>query len=265
MKYIETELVFAPQKSAKSKGNKSFQSDHALNGISNPQTDVLGIRVRIGNQPMVYNLKDLAQKSGKPLPEAVDLQTAKDHYLVIHAISAIRTQGQAMVDELQYFATAADASVLQTIDLVPKTRFNEVLKAGIAFESTLDLSGEISPTSPANLVNTFLSELIDIDANTKLQLSTSANFIGKFIYSLQLPVVQSAGIGSCFCSWILRPDEKQTPLLGDQLLIQSIAVPQGTKSVSYKISGLVKADRGLFWKQQQMQTPEYILNVELSA
>ena len=95
----------------------------------------------------------------------------------------------------------------------------------------------------------------------KIQLSSNAGFVGKFTYSLKFPVIQSAGIASNFCNWILNPID--TPLLGDQLLIQTIAVPKGTEKITYKVKGVCKADKGLFWKQQTMETEEYNIRVDL--
>lgn len=254
MTYFETELVFTPDKPAAKTATRSL--DPASPGAG--QAELLGITLRLGNRPLIYNLKDLYSQGDKPL-----LPSEQDRYLVVHAISALRTHGNARVDELQYYAAAIEPDSLQTVDLMPKTRFNEILKADLSLNAGLDLFGEMSTDAVSGLVDKLLDKFINLGPGTQLQLSASARFIGKFIFALQIPVLQSAGIGSSSCSWILKPDENKTPLLGDQLLIQSIAVPKGTSSISYTISGLVKADRGIFWKQKEQRTPDYRIDLDL--
>ena len=258
MKYIETELTFISEQKSPGLSSKSFSEKNNKEATKPLPTEVLGINLRLGNQPLVYSFNDLCHRGGKP-----SLVSAQDHYLVVHAISVLRTRGNAKVDELQYFATATDPVDLQTIDLIPKTRFNEIVRADLKLNGSLDLFGEVSLDVPSAMMNELLEQFVDLGAGMKLQLSASSRFIGRFVYSLQIPVVQASGIGSDCCSWILKPDENKTPLLGDQLLIQSIAVPKGTRKLSYKISGVVKADKGIFWKQQEKSTPEYIIEIDL--
>jgi hypothetical protein len=253
MKYFETELVFTREE-PRPKGS------YSCNG-STPGADdaeVLGIMLLLGNRPLVYNLKDLCRRGGKQPPSS-----KQDHYLIVHTISAQRTHGTARVEELQYFAAAIQPAGLQTVDLMPKTRFNEIIRTDLNLSGYLDLFGEVSLDVPSVINDGLINEFVDLGSGIKLQLSASARFIGRFIYTPRVPIVQASGVGSGCCSWILRPDENRTPLLGDQRLIQSITVPRGTKKLTYKISGLVRADKGLFWKQQEKRTPEYNVIVNL--
>lgn len=269
MNFFEDELLFNEELSIKDTMLKGvFNTEKALielsESISSP-TEVLGIKVRLGNMPLVYNLKKLIEQGGGALHPAIAATIdQKDFYLIIHAIGAIRTQGKARVDELQYFAETKEHLGLQTIDLIPNTRFKEVFKANVNFEGALSASGQALVDIPADLTQNLIPQFVNIGGNMQVQLSTSASFIGKFTFNIKLPVIQSSGIASNSCSWVLNPDEDKTPLLGDQLLVQSIMVPKGTQVLKYKIYGLVKVDRGLLWKQQQKQTPEYIIEVNLS-
>lgn len=223
--------------------------------------EILGIRIGLGNEPIVKNLKKLYSYSSKTIP--ADLQVLfekKDIYLIVHAISAIRLSGSAKVDELQYHAEFVEKGP-QTIDLLPNTSFKEVIKVGLGFEGAISGGGNFSTSIPSELTKTILPQEITLGADMKVQLSSNANFVGKFTYSLKFPFIQSAGISSNFCTWVLNP--KDQPLLGDQLLIQTVAVPKGTKNITYKTTGVCKADRGLFWKQETMKTEEYLIRVGL--
>ena len=222
---------------------------------------ILGIKVRLGNEPIVKDIKKLYEYSSKAIP--ADLQVLfekKDIYLIIHAISAVRLSGKAKVEELQYNAEIIEKGS-QTIDLLPNTAFKELARINLGFEGSLSGNGNFSATLPATLTQSLLQNEITLGGDMKIQLSSNAGFVGKFTYSLKFPVIQSAGIASNFCNWILNPID--TPLLGDQLLIQTIAVPKGTEKITYKVKGVCKADKGLFWKQQTMETEEYNIRVDL--
>lgn len=261
MNYVETELIFVPQTLPAKTATRSFGKGAEKQTPGKGGVELLGIRLRLGNRPLVYSLTELARQGGKPAVSASS--QAQEYYLVVHAMSAMRTRGNASVEELQYFASAVEPSALQTIDLFPKTRFHQLVHAGLNLESSLDLFGGVSLDVPSGLAEQLIDGCLYLGPGLQLQLSASARFIGRFVYSLQIPVVQAVGVGSNTCSWILKPNEQKTPLLGDQLLVQSIAVPKGTKSIRYKLSGLVKADKGLFWKQQQQGTPEHVIEVQL--
>jgi hypothetical protein len=256
MNYFEEELIFTTDNN-----NESLSRNFPSAPIGEAE-EILGIKVRLGNQPLVYSFKDLLIKSGRSFPSQRS-SSGRDHYFVVHAISAIRTCGKATVDELQYFAISSSPAELQTIDLIPKTRFKEILRGDFTINAALDLSGRIGADIPTTLTDSMIPEFVNIGSDFQLQLCTSIDFVGQFKFSIQLPIVQAAGIGSNSCAWILNLNEQKRPLLGDQLLVQSISVPANTRSISYKLKGSVKADKGIFWKQREKTTPEYNVTVDL--
>lgn len=221
----------------------------------------LGLAVRLGNSPIVKDLKKLYEYSDKSIPADLKiLFEKKDIYLIVHMIGAVRLSGSAKVEELQYNAEIIEEGV-QTIDLLPNTSFKEVASITFGFEGSLSGSGNFSAALPASLTQALLEQEITLGGDMKIQLSSNTNFVGKFTYSLKFPVIQSTGIASNFCTWILNP--QNNPLLGDQLLIQTVAVPKGTQKITYKAKGVCKADRGLLWKRQTMETKEYNIVVDL--
>lgn len=263
MKYFEETFEFEEDKPLDFNASLDLDETMGYARITPKETpgEILGIKVRLGNEPIVKDLKKLYSYSNKAIP--ADLQVLfenKDIYLIVHAISAIRLSGSAKVDELQYHAEFVEKGP-QTIDLLPNTTFKEVLKVGLGFEGSISGGGNFSASLPATFTQSLLPEVITFGADMKVQLSSNANFVGKFTYSLKFPMIQAAGIASNYCTWVLNP--KDQPLLGDQLLIQTIAVPKGTKNITYKTTGVCKADRGLFWKQETMRTGEYLIGVGL--
>jgi hypothetical protein len=229
---------------------------------NNHNQSVLGITVRLGNAPIVKDLKKLFILAEKSIP--ADLQglfDKKDVFLIAHMIGAIRLNGTAKVDELQYNAEIIESKGAQTIDLLPNTTFHEIASVHLGFEGSLSGHGNFSATIPDSLSQALLEHEVTLGADMKIQLSSNNNFVGKFTYSLKFPVIQSMGISSSYCTWVLNPHNR--PLLGDQLLIQTIAVPKGTKKILYKAKGVCKADKGIFWKQRILETKEYHIEVDL--
>jgi len=257
MEYFEENLIFEEIKTRKLK--------RGLLDNTNKSTDIapsiLGIVLRLGNTPIVKDLKKLYEYSDKDIPADLKvLFEKKDIYLIVHAISAIRLSGSAKVDELQYNAEIIEKGA-QTIDLLPNTSFKELATLNLGFEGALSGNGNFSATLPVSLTQTLLPDEITLGADMKIQLSSNANFVGKFTYSLKFPVIQAAGVSSNFCTWVLNPQDK--PLLGDQLLIQTVAISKGAEKITYKVKGVCKADKGLFWKQQIMETVEHDIEVNL--
>jgi hypothetical protein len=234
------------------------------------ETNALGLRVRLGNEPIVKNLRTILEKVHGSLPPQMAYHfQEKEVYTIVHGIGVTRLKGNAKVDELQYDAEMVDDSGrqlvgAQTIDLIPHTRFREVIRANINLQGGLSVSGNASAELPAGLLNSLLDEFVDVGAAMNIQLSNSSSFIGKFTYSLKYPVVISTGIASNTCHWVLKPDEENTPLLGDQLLVQTVAVPKGFDKIKFRIKGTVKVDQGLLYKQQIKETDWYEVEVLLS-
>jgi len=257
MQYIDTHLIF----------NESHETPRS-GGLYTPlpfesrdaSTEVLGITLRLGNQPLVCDVEKLRRKANKSLSDTPPSDTRT--LMIVHVISAIRTQGKAKVDELRYSAVCSDPSDLQTIDLIPQTRFNQAFKGSLNISGALELSGQASLDVPSIVTSSLLNEFVDI-GDLNLQLCAAAEFLGKFTMSYYKPVVQSSGIGSNRCEWVLNPNEDKLPLLGDQCLIQVITIPSSCQTLRYTISGSVKAGKGLFPRQQKRETPNYTIELKL--
>jgi hypothetical protein len=272
MKFIEQELYF---ENAELSNGVPFEVEPHSKSLKlsvnkrDRETEILGVRVRLGNQPIVTNLRKLLERIHGTLPPKMELLfQEKEVYTIVHAIGVTRLKGKAKVDELHYDAEMIDASGeviqgVQTIDLIPHTRFKDVVKANVSFGGGLSVSGNAMTEIPEEFSNHLLEEYVSVGGAMNLQLSTSSSFVGKFTYSLKFPVVISTGIASNTCHWMLKPNEDQTPLLGDQLLVQTVAVPKGTDKIKFRVKGTVKVDKGLFFKQHTQHTDEYDLEVNL--
>lgn len=257
MNYHEEELFFEITE-VREKG--IFDQDTIA---SEPEPELNGIKVRIGNSPIVYNLEELMRRSNRELSPELQLQFESNNiYLVTHAIGVVRISGKAKVVELQYDAEVVNVADARTIDLLPKTRFNERFKVELGLSGTVKAAGSFSAEVPEELKNSLSGTSLSLGGELELELSTNAKFVGKVNYSIKLPVVQSSGVASNKCTWILNPDAN--PLLGDQLLVQTITVPKGINNLTYSVKGLVKVDKGLFYKTETKETTTQNINVKLT-
>lgn len=222
---------------------------------------VFDIRLRLGNMPIVKNLYRLFKLKQEKMP--ADLQVLyqqKDLYSVVHAISTV-SKG-AKISELIYDAEIVGLSDAQTIELIPNTRFHELLSANASGEIALSASGHASAEVPKELSELATYTSVDFGGGMQLKTAVDGGLSGKFSFSVKYPVVQSMGISSNKCTWILNPDNEK-PLNGDQLLVQIIAVPRGTKQLMYRIQGEITADKGFFWKEKTQKTDPMIITVNL--
>lgn len=246
--YFEEKLKFIPISQ-----EKSIQ-------FNSSDSDFFGIKIKLGNQPLVQNLMQLSEITETTLSATAKLlYQKKDIYLISHKIAAIRLEGKAKVKQLSYFANATNPENAQTLDLLPNTNFKEFFKAESILEGSISANGHFSASLPSDSLNQFIPDIIPFGADSSLQLSMKSSFLGKISLSCKSPVVQSEGIASNGCSWVLNQNDD--PLLGDQILLQTIAVPKKTKKIEFEIFGSVTI-KGAF-KKDTLNTSKYIISVDL--
>lgn len=256
IKFYEEEIVFQFSKELE-KGIFDVDSPK-----SEQEPELQGIKVRLANNPIVYNLQKLLELADKDLTPELQLQfQTSDVYLITHAIGLIRTSGKANVVELQYNAEIVNVDNAKTIDLFPKTRFVDRLKIETGLSGTVKAAGNFSAEIPEDLKNSLSGTNLTLGGDMELELSTNTKFVGKVKYSVQLPIIQSSGVASNNCTWILKPDENL--LLGDQILVQTVTVPKGTDELIYSIKGLVKVRKGWLHKTEQKETTTHKIHVKL--
>ncbi len=236
-----------------------FEEDES-NIESAGSLEVFDIRLQVGNRPIVKNLYHLFKLKNETMsPDMQILYKDKDLYSVLHAISTI-SKG-AKIKELVYEAEALTDNA-QTIDLLPNTRFKEWLKGGINTQITLSANGNISAEETPQNVNLGNFGQVDLGGGLTLKTSAEGGISGSFSFSFRFPVVQSMGVSSNKCTWVLQP-ESNKPLNGDQLLMQILAVPKGTKTIKYRIVAEIRASKGFFWKQKEQKTEPLEIEIEL--
>lgn len=222
---------------------------------------IFNVRLRVGNAPIVKNLAQLFRLNKSKMPADLKaLYKEKELYSVVHAIGTV-SQG-AKIEQLVYDAEVLDPSGAQTLDLIPNTEFKKWFGGDVNINLSLSASGNISVESPKTITTSTDMNYLNLGGGISLQTGSQSNLSGEFKFSFQFPVTQSMGISSNHCTWILNP-ESGKPLNGDQLLMQIIAVPKGSKTLKYRIKAEITADKGWFWAAKTKETKPLVIDIPL--
>lgn len=191
-----------------------------------------GISVRLGDRPIAKNLRRLYELAHNELPPDLAVYDAYEIWLICHAIGAADRQGNAQIAGLGYEADFANEKEVLTIDLLPQTRFNTLVEG--SWTSSVDLGAE-GNMQVAQTTRQLLEEFASIGADARLQLSSELKCVGRLSFSILSPQIQAVGKGGSRCEWLYERDDR--PLLGDQIMLQTILVPPGTPEVRFKARG----------------------------
>lgn len=196
------------------------------------------MHIRLGDRPIARNLQTLYEQGHKGFPEDLVLFDKYDVWLIPHSIGLIRMEGRAKVKTLGYEALYDNAQKVYTTELLPQSKF--IRKAGATFENQVDYTVEGLAQVP-DLAKVVLEKMNVLSGDARFSFSSSLKMIGRISFSVMTPVVQTIGIGSSHCQWQFEADEK--PLLGDQIMLQTVLVPRYTDKIDLKVRGyaLIKA------------------------
>jgi len=196
------------------------------------QIVVNDMHVRLGDRPIARNLRTLYERGHEDFPEDLVLFDKYDVWLITHSIGVIRKEGRAKVKTLGYEALYDNARKVYTTELLPQSKF--IHKAGATFENRVDYTVEGLAQVP-DIVKMVLEAMNVLGGDARFALSSSLKMIGRISFSVMTPVVQTIGVGSSLCQWQFEADEK--PLLGDQLMLQTVLVPRYTEKINLKVRG----------------------------
>jgi hypothetical protein len=207
------------------------------------EISIKGLLVRLGNRPLAKNLRSLYEKAHRELPSDLAVFDSYDLWLVPHSVGILRRHGSALVHAVGYEADFCDAEQVYTLDMLPQTKFVTLVEGSVQAEADIGIEGNAELPDAAKL---FLEATESIGGDARLKLSAETKLLGRISLSVMSSVVQSIGIGKPKIEWKIDVDDR--PLLGDQMLLQTIAVPAGTESLQFraKAYALIKGNRFRF-------------------
>jgi hypothetical protein len=218
-------------------GNLLFTPGDRHFGPEEPDADEMainGLKVRLGDRPLARNLRRLYEKAHKKLPPNLSVYDSYDLFLIPHSVGLLRKSGTASVKAVGYEADFGDAEQVYTLEMLPQTRFVTRLDVSLHAEADLAVEGHAEVPAPARAL---LDVVESVGGDARLKLSAETKVLGRVSFSLLSPVIQSVGVGKSRIEWKLEADN--TPLLGDQMLLQTVAVPLGTESITMRSKAYV--------------------------
>lgn len=185
------------------------------------------ISIKVGNNPIVYNLKKLYELSGKTVPPEIQIFTSYDVWIVNFNIGILKSGGLDNVRQVGFKVKYKEPSFVNVIETMPKTEFIKLLDGKLSFEADLSLNGHVSPP---NINIPILGEKKAIGLGGKLNLSTDSSIVGRLNFSVVSSLIMSVGIGSNTSEWIMNKGDN--PLYGDDITFTNILmVESGTDKI----------------------------------
>lgn len=197
-----------------------------------PDTEITkkGLTIRVADRPVAKSVRRLYELSHKTLPPGLAVFDAYDIWIVAHGVGVIRTAGSGAIRSIGYEADFGDSDDVLTIDLLPQTKFKKHLTAEMRMEADLGAEGHAELPEPAREI---LDLVHTIGGDARIRLSSDVSVVGRVSLSIMTPTVQAVGKMGSRCQWQFDLDTE--PILGDQIMLQTILVPIGTRSISYRV------------------------------
>jgi len=186
-----------------------------------PELEKGQVRLRIGERPIVRDLKRLYRKSGKTLPPDLEVFSAYNIWMILYAVGIVRASGMREVDRFGFAITFPEKPRVTVLNVLPQTRFVKRVGAALKAEAALSLNG--SAQLP-EAVTQMLAQTDALSADASLKISTEANLVGTLSISVLTPIIQAIGTGSRRAEWVFEKSEE--PLLGDQHMAVTLLAPK---------------------------------------
>jgi len=179
------------------------------------------VRLRIGERPIVRDLKRLYRKAGKTLPTDFEIFSAYNIWMILFAVGIVRESGMRQVNRFGFALTFPEKPRVTVLSVLPQTRFVKRAGALLKAEATLSLNGSAEvPEAVSQALTT--TDTLSVDAS--LNVSTQANVFGTLSFSLLTSVIQAIGTGDRRAEWVFEKSEH--PLVGDQHLAITLLAPK---------------------------------------
>jgi hypothetical protein len=188
---------------------------------SGSQVEQGRVRVRIGERPIVRDLKRLYRKAGKTLPTDFEVFSAYNIWMILFAVGIVRESGMREVDRFGFAVTFPEKPRVTVLNILPQTRFVKRAGAILKAEATLSLNGS---AQVPEVVSQVLTATDALSADASLNVSTEANVFGTLSFSVLTSAIQAIGTGDRRAEWVFEKAEQ--PLVGDQHLAVTLLAPK---------------------------------------
>jgi hypothetical protein len=209
----------------------------------------------VGDRPFARSVRKLYKARKQELPPEI-ASLKGETYLITHAIGLTAKHSANKVEMVGYSAHFDDPG--STIELFPNTQFKEFFAASTKFQAGISADGY---AKLPDQIGALAKEVVNLGAGAELQVGAEAKVVGKLTLTVKTPKIQAVGNASSRVSWQLHKDEN--PLVGDQVLVQTIVVPKGQEKLTFKMQAFAVISPGLFRRPVRVETEELTVRVDL--
>jgi len=193
-----------------------------------------GYRVKIGENPIVLNVRKLKALHTPGKLNWADVFTNWNVHLIAYGLSA-RTEDSEWWRNLDRLGLEVhyekNAAIL---DIFPESSFTTV--ATLALDGTLKSAsrgdGGAEVNAPDSSVDKALAS-IKLGAGTSLAISSSTQIVGKIESTLVIPNVQASGFADCEGEWLFH--RRADTLLGERCCVHILRTPKSAREVNVKL------------------------------
>jgi hypothetical protein len=188
------------------------------------------IRLYIGTNPVVINLKEFYEKTGKNIPDEIQLFKGYKLYLLSHSVGIIKDGGLKKVSQVGYRMEFEEGSQVKVNDLLPQSDYIKTIGGKFSLEAGLSIDGSLSiPTE----VTEYLSEIEWVGLGGKLQATTNTSLIGNLSFATYSNKIAAIGKNSNYSEWQIKQTDE--PLHGRDInMYQIIIVDMVVKKIKYR-------------------------------
>jgi len=223
------EIVLTPE-NASDKYLLEPPSERKLGGEEfNSHLQYGDIRIRVGERPVAYNLLDLYLKLGKKYPAEYELFISYDVWLIMHSISIIDIDKSSRIKQLGCQTLFPEEPRITILELFPQTKYIKQIEATSVNEADIEINGQAQIPS----VNIPLaSDVQPLKLGGKINLSSKTNIVGRLSFSVITPSILAVGHGDYQSEFVFN--RVDTPINGDQLMIQTVLLPHDLEELTFK-------------------------------
>lgn len=210
--------------------------------------------LQLGEKPLVRSLKELYGLKNQPVPPEIG-SLRGEPYLITHRVGVIADDHANAIEVVGYTASFSDKG--STVEVLPTTDFTQYIMAGLDFVAGIGADGHAK--TPEDLANINVQGF-ELGANASLKVGTRADVAATLSIRLLSPVIQAVGKASASVTWQFRKNER--PLVGEQVMAQTLIVPKGAKALHYTLQGFAVISRW-FRSTVRIETPPVSVTVDL--
>ncbi len=228
---------------------EAFGEQETIEGLSGRY------RLRLGNRPYARSVRAFYAANERQLPPEYAALPG-EVYVITHAVGLVADDHAGRVGRVSYEASFDGSG--STVDLCPNTRFREWFGADLTFKAAIGANGQAGlPEIAGQLAGT----VIPLAAGAEVELAASAKALGQLKLSVKTAKVQTVGQAATAVTWQLDKDTE--PLVGDQVLVQTVVVPREQETLSFQLQAAAMVDRNFIGWPVRLATDPMTVEVDL--